>query len=76
MHSDFWLSDPVFWLLALPAIAASGLLVQMILSLFSCCGTFRLQGRTIALKWWMIPVAAVSAGVLWSVAVLYVWLWR
>ncbi|WP_419786085.1 competence protein ComEC [Pseudodesulfovibrio sp.] len=70
MHYS-WITDPLLWLLALPALAVSGLLVQMILSLFSCCATFRLRGRTICLKWWMIPTAALAAALLWGLAGLY-----
>lgn len=67
-----WITDPIFWTLALPALVASGILIQMVLSLFSCCGTFRFQGKPIHLKWWMIPFTAVSCAVLWSLAILYV----
>jgi len=69
-----WITDPVLWLLALPALAASGLLVQMVLSLFSCCATFRLRGRAVQLRWWMIPAASVVAALLWSLAGLYLFL--
>ncbi|WP_285907524.1 competence protein ComEC [Pseudodesulfovibrio pelocollis] len=65
-----WLVDPVFWIAALPALAASGLLVQMIVSLFTCCGTFRLRGRAVQLRWWMIPATAAACGALWTVAAL------
>ena len=71
---DPWITDPLLWLLALPALAASGLLVQMVLSLFSCCATFRLRGRAVRLKWWMIPAAAASAALLWGAAGLWLWL--
>jgi len=67
-----WISSPVFWLLALPALAVSGVLVQMILSLFSCCGAFAFRGRAIQLKWWMIPVTSLLCGLLWCFAALYV----
>ena len=66
-----WISDPIFWTLALPALAVSGLLVQMILSLFSCCGAFKLRGKVVHLKWWMIPAMSGVCGLLWIVAVLY-----
>ena len=69
-----WITDPVLWLLALPALAATGLLVQMVLSLFSCCATFRLRGRAVRLKWWMIPAAASASALLWGAAGLYLWL--
>lgn len=70
--TDNWISDPVFWLIALPALAVSGVLIQMILSLFSCCGSFKLRGKAILLKWWMIPAAGAVCGILWTIAVLYV----
>ena len=70
MHTP-WISDPVFWVFSLPALAASGLLIQMILSLFSCCGSFKIRGRAVHLKWWMIPAAALTCLCLWTVAVLY-----
>ena len=66
-----WISDPVFWVFSLPALAVSGVLIQMILSLFSCCGSFKFRGRPVLLKWWMIPAAAVACICLWTVAVLY-----
>ena len=69
-----WITDPVFWLLALPALAATGLLAQMVLSLFSCCATFRLRGRAVRLKWWMIPAAGAAAALLWGAAGLHLWL--
>ncbi|ADU61051.1 MAG: competence protein ComEC [Pseudodesulfovibrio sp.] len=65
-----WISDPLFWIAALPALAVSGLLAQMVASLFTCCGTFRLRGRSVRLKWWMIPVAGVACAALWTAAVL------
>lgn len=68
MRND-WMTDPVFWLFALPATVASGLLIQMILSFFSCCGTFTLQGKSIHLKWWMIPATSCLCGILWMIAV-------
>ena len=71
MRSD-WLSDPLFWVLALPALAVSGLLVQMVLSLFRCCAAFKLRGRAVQLTWWMIPVTATACGLLWLLAALYV----
>ncbi|EGB15315.1 hypothetical protein DND132_2110 [Pseudodesulfovibrio mercurii] len=71
MRAD-WMSDPLFWVLALPALAASGLLVQMVLSLFRCCAAFKLRGRAVQLKWWMIPVTATTCAALWLLAVLYV----
>lgn len=67
-----WIDDPIFWLLSLPALVASGILIQMILSLFSCCGTFKLRGRPILLRWWMIPTASVLCLSLWIIAVLYI----
>jgi len=71
MRSD-WISDPLFWVIALPALAASGLLVQMILSLFRCCGSFKIQGKPVQLKWWMIPATSGVCGLLWLFALLYV----
>lgn len=70
MRTD-WIADPLFWLLALPALASSGVLIQMVLSLFSCCGTFTLRGKPILLKWWMIPLAGCISAILWLIAVLY-----
>lgn len=70
MRAD-WMSDPLFWVLALPALAASGLLAQMVLSLFTCCAAFRLRGRAVQLKWWMIPATATACAVLWLLAALY-----
>ncbi len=69
-----WITDPVFWTLALPALVASGLLMQMILSQFSCCGTFKFRGKPIYLKWWMIPVMAIACTALWGLAVLSIFL--
>lgn len=71
MRSD-WLSDPIFWVLALPALAVSGLLVQMVLSLFRCCAAFALRGRAVQLKWWMIPVTGGACGLLWAMGAAYV----
>jgi hypothetical protein len=71
MRAD-WISDPLFWVLALPALAVSGLLVQMVLSLFRCCASFKLRGRPVQLKWWMIPVTSAVCGLLWLLAALYV----
>lgn len=71
MRTD-WISDPIFWLLALPALAVSGVLIQMVLSLFSCCGSFTLRGKPILLKWWMIPLTGMASCALWALAVLYV----
>jgi hypothetical protein len=65
-----WTTDPVFWIAALPALAASGLLVQMVAGLFTCCGTFRLRGRAVRLRWWMIPAAAAASAALWTAAAL------
>lgn len=65
------MSDPFFWLAALPALALSGLLVQMVASLFTCCGTFRLRGRAVPLRWWMIPAAGLACAGLWAAAALY-----
>jgi hypothetical protein len=70
MRAD-WMSDPLFWALALPALAVSGLLFQMVLSLFSCCAAFKFRGRSVQLKWWMIPAASVLSGLLWLLAALY-----
>jgi len=70
--SSTWINDPIFWILTLPALGVSGVLVQMILSLFSCCGAFRFQGRAVHLKWWMIPAASLACGLLWIFAVAYV----
>jgi len=67
-----WITDPIFWLLALPALAVSGVLIQMVLSLFTCCGTFKFRGKPILLKWWMIPAACATSALLWSLAALYV----
>lgn len=67
-----WITDPIFWGLALPALAASGILIQMVLSLFSCCGTFTLRGKPIHLKWWMIPTLAMTTTGMWALAALYV----
>lgn len=67
-----WITDPLFLTLAIPALAASGLLVQMVLSLFSCCGTFTLRGKPVHLKWWMIPATASTAAALWVLAALSV----
>jgi len=67
-----WLYDPVFWAFALPALAASGLLAQMILSLFRCCASFKVQGKPVQLRWWMIPAASVVCGLLWAAAALSV----
>ena len=72
---SLWMSDPVFWVLTLPALAGSGLLIQMILSLFRCCAAFRLRGRAVQLKWWMIPLTASVCGLLWALVVLYVAFW-
>lgn len=72
--ADTWITNPFFWLFALPALAASGVLAQMVLSLFSCCGSFKLRGKPILLKWWMIPAAAITSGTLWAVAGLYAFL--
>ena len=66
-----WISDPIFWLIALPALACSGMLIQMILSLFSCCGSFKLRGKPVLLKWWMIPAATACCGLLWTIAITY-----
>lgn len=67
-----WISDPVLWIIALPALAASGLLVQMALSLFRCCGAFTVRGRPVQLKWWMIPATSLVCALLWGLAVLYI----
>lgn len=67
-----WITDPIFWTLALPALALSGLLIQMILSLFSCCAAFTFRGKSFQLKWWMIPATATGCGLLWTLAVLYI----
>lgn len=64
-----WLSNPVVWLVLLPALVASGLLYQMVMGLFSCCGTFRIRGREVRLKWWMIPAGATTAAVLWILVI-------
>ena len=73
MHvgSAQWFNDPVAWVLMLPALVATGLLIQMISSLFTCCGTFRIQGRSIVLRWWMIPAAVSVSLALWLVVVIY-----
>lgn len=73
MRSD-WITDPVLWVIALPALIASGLLAQMVLSLFRCCGSFKIQGKPVQLKWWMIPATATVCALLWAMAVLYVFL--
>ena len=44
----------------------------MVLSLFTCCGTFKFRGKPILLKWWMIPAACATSALLWSLAALYV----
>lgn len=67
-----WINNPVFWLAALPALAISGVLIQMVLSLFSCCGTFKVRGEPVHLKWWMIPAAGAGCILLWTLAVLVV----
>ncbi|MDC0335273.1 competence protein ComEC [Pseudodesulfovibrio sp.] len=67
-----WISDPIFWFIALPALAITGVLIQMVLSLFSCCGSFKLRGKPVLLKWWMIPAAAGISSMLWALTVLYV----
>jgi hypothetical protein len=64
------MADPLFWLAALPALAVSGLLAQMVASLFTCCGTFRLRGRAVRLRWWMIPAAGLACAALWAAAAL------
>ncbi|WP_316896440.1 competence protein ComEC [Pseudodesulfovibrio indicus] len=71
MRTD-WLTDPLFLALALPALAVSGLLVQMVLSLFRCCAAFKLRGRAVQLKWWMIPATSALCGLLWLLAALSV----
>lgn len=60
-----WIDNPLVWVVLLPALAVTGLLSQMVASLFTCCGTFRLRGRSMPLKWWMIPAASLLAAVLW-----------
>jgi hypothetical protein len=65
-----WMTDPFFWLAALPALVASGLLFQMVASLFTCCGTFRLRGRAVRLRWWMIPAVGAACAALWTAAAL------
>lgn len=64
------MSDPLFWALALPALAVSGLLVQMVMSLFSCCAVFKFRGRPVQLKWWMIPLTGSLCALLWFLAIL------
>jgi len=66
-----WITDPIFWLIALPALAISGVLCQMILSLFSCCGSFKIRGNLVLLKWWMIPATGITCALLWTLAALY-----
>jgi hypothetical protein len=66
-----WIADPLFWLIALPALALSGVLCQMILSLFSCCGSFKFQGKPVLLKWWMIPATGTTCALLWTLTALY-----
>ncbi len=61
-----WLSNPLVWVFLLPALAATGLVIQIVASLFSCCATFRLRGRAVQLRWWMIPAASVAAVLLWA----------
>jgi len=70
-----WITDPVFWIIALPALAVSGVLIQMILSLFSCCGAFKLRGKVVHLKWWMIPAMSTLCSLLWTIAVVYAAFW-
>ncbi|WP_319541449.1 competence protein ComEC [uncultured Pseudodesulfovibrio sp.] len=66
-----WISDPIFWLIALPALAVSGLLMQMVLSLFRCCASFTLRGKPIQLKWWMIPATSCLYCLVWGMAIAY-----
>lgn len=66
-----WLADPVVWGLLLPALVASGLLMQMILGLFTCCGTFRLRGRSVSLRWWSIPLGIAVTALLWGSVATY-----
>ena len=73
--TDPWITDPVLWLLALPALAVTGLLVQMILSRFSCCGAFVFRGRAVQVTWWMTPATAAAAAVLWALAAAWI-VWR
>ncbi|KAB1440870.1 competence protein ComEC [Pseudodesulfovibrio senegalensis] len=61
-----WLSNPLVWVFLLPALAASGLVFQMTTALFSCCATFRLRGRSVLLRWWMIPAGLLVSAVLWA----------
>jgi hypothetical protein len=42
----------------------------MVASLFTCCGTFRLRGRAVRLRWWMIPAAGLACAALWAAAAL------
>ncbi|WP_187170506.1 competence protein ComEC [Salidesulfovibrio onnuriiensis] len=65
-----WLENPLVWIALLPALAATGVLYQMVMGLFSCCGTFRLQGRSIRLRWWMIPALSSAAALLWTVVII------
>ena len=67
-----WITDPIFWIIALPALIVSGVLIQMVLSLFSCCGSFKVRGKPVLLKWWMIPAMGTASGTLWTFAFLYV----
>lgn len=69
-----WISDPVFWVLALPALIASGLLAQMILSQFRCCGSFKIQGKPVQVTWWMIPATGGACALLWGLAALYLFM--
>lgn len=72
--SSNWISDPLLWLIALPALAASGVLIQMVLSLFRCCGAFKLRGKPIQVTWWMIPLTGIVCGLLWTIAFAYAFL--
>ncbi|NDV19991.1 competence protein ComEC [Pseudodesulfovibrio sp. JC047] len=69
-----WISDPIFWVFAVPALSISGLLMQMILSLFRCCAAFNLRGKAVQLKWWMIPATSGLCCLAWGLAALAVYL--
>jgi hypothetical protein len=66
-----WLSDPLVWILLLPSLAASGVLVQMVLGLFTCCGTFRFRGRAVHLRWWTIPAGLGVSALCWGALAAY-----
>jgi len=68
-----WITNPLFWLAAMPALAVSGVLMQMIMSLFRCCGAFRFRGRAVQVTWWMIPATIALCCTLWLIAAAVAW---